>query len=185
MSKTGTQKKCLVCEKTVYPMEEMVADGKIFHKTCLRCAHCNNALKLGNYAALGGKYYCKPHFKQLFALKGNYDEGFGRQTHKMKWVDKNNRERDLSLSGLTMEEIEEAQIQFQKYDSDQNGIIDPQEFLKLVTEVMKQRDSNVTDEEIQKAADESFARADVNNNKEIDEVEFLTTFSEWLLKKEK
>jgi len=32
-------------------------------------------LKLGNYAALEGKFYCKPHFKQLFALKGNYNEG--------------------------------------------------------------------------------------------------------------
>jgi hypothetical protein len=33
-------------------------------------------LKLGNYAAISGRYYCKPHFKQLFALKGNYTEGF-------------------------------------------------------------------------------------------------------------
>jgi len=41
---------------------------------------------LGNYAALKGVYYCKPHFKQLFALKGNYDEGFGHEQHKKKWV---------------------------------------------------------------------------------------------------
>jgi hypothetical protein len=51
------------------------ADGRIFHKSCFRCAHCNGALKLGTYASLQGKYYCKPHFKQLFALKGNYAEG--------------------------------------------------------------------------------------------------------------
>jgi hypothetical protein len=25
-----------------------------------------------------GVYFCKPHFKQLFALKGNYSEGFGK-----------------------------------------------------------------------------------------------------------
>ena len=36
--------------------------------------------------ALSGKYYCKPHFKQLFQLKGNYSEGFGEEQHKMKWV---------------------------------------------------------------------------------------------------
>ena len=41
---------------------------------------------LGNYAALKGKFYCKPHFKQLFAEKGNYDEGFGDEQHKKKWI---------------------------------------------------------------------------------------------------
>lgn len=41
--------------------------------------------RLGNYAALQGKLYCKPHFKQLFKAKGNYDEGFGREQHKTQW----------------------------------------------------------------------------------------------------
>ena len=30
---------------------------------------------LGSYAALEGRYYCKPHYQQLFKLKGNYNEG--------------------------------------------------------------------------------------------------------------
>ena len=42
----------------------------------------------GTYAALQGKIYCKVHFKQLFKMKGNYDEGFGREQHKAKWVKK-------------------------------------------------------------------------------------------------
>lgn len=29
--------------------------------------------------------FCKPHFKQLFKLKGNYSEGFGAEQHKHKW----------------------------------------------------------------------------------------------------
>ncbi|CAL8289796.1 unnamed protein product [Lota lota] len=29
--------------------------------------------------------YCKPHFKQLFKAKGNYDEGFGQKPHKELW----------------------------------------------------------------------------------------------------
>ena len=29
---------------------------------------------LGNYAALEGKIYCKPHLKQLFKLKGMYKQ---------------------------------------------------------------------------------------------------------------
>lgn len=49
-------------------------------------------LRLGNFAALAGKMYCKPHFKQLFKLKGNYDEGFGREQHKKLWVDGSDKE---------------------------------------------------------------------------------------------
>lgn len=40
---------------------------------------------LGNYASLHGQIYCKPHFKQLFKSKGNYDEGFGHKQHKDRW----------------------------------------------------------------------------------------------------
>jgi chemotaxis protein histidine kinase CheA len=70
--------KCAVCEKTVYPMEELKADDTVYHKSCFRCKHCNNVLKLGNYASMGGELFCKPHFKQLFKSKGNYSEGFGK-----------------------------------------------------------------------------------------------------------
>jgi len=77
--------KCDACTKTVYITERIKVDDKIFHKNCFKCAQCNNNLKLGNYAGLNQKYYCKPHFKQLFKLKGNYDEGFGDKQHKEKW----------------------------------------------------------------------------------------------------
>ena len=43
---------------------------------------------VGTYAALQGIIYCKVHFKQLFKIKGNYDEGFGREQHKTKWSKK-------------------------------------------------------------------------------------------------
>jgi len=78
--------KCEVCGKTAYSQESVKADNHTFHKSCFRCCQCNNVLKLGNYASLKGKYYCKPHFKQLFRLRGNYDEGFGGEQHKNKWI---------------------------------------------------------------------------------------------------
>jgi len=78
--------KCLVCSNTVYTMDKMVADGKVFHKTCMRCTHCEKVLGLGNFAALNGKYYCKPHFKQLFQEKGNYSDGFGEEKPTAKWA---------------------------------------------------------------------------------------------------
>jgi hypothetical protein len=37
---------------------------------------------------MNGVMYCKPHFKQLFAAKGNYDEGFGKEKHTKKWSGK-------------------------------------------------------------------------------------------------
>jgi len=79
---------CVVCTKTVYPMEKISIDGKNFHKGCFRCNHCKSTLKLGNFAALAGIFYCKVHLAQLFKEKGNYDEGFGREQHKAKWAQK-------------------------------------------------------------------------------------------------
>ena len=67
-------------------MEQLVADGLFFHKGCFTCQECKKPIGLGSYAALQGKIYCKPHFKQLFTLKGNYDEGFGMEQHKKKWT---------------------------------------------------------------------------------------------------
>ncbi|XP_036602123.1 xin actin-binding repeat-containing protein 2 isoform X2 [Trichosurus vulpecula] len=80
---------CTLCQKTVYPMECLAADKNIFHKSCFRCHHCSSKLSLGNYASLHGQIYCKPHFKQLFKSKGNYDEGFGHKPHKERWRYKN------------------------------------------------------------------------------------------------
>ena len=34
---------------------------------------------------MSGTFFCKNCFKHLFKLKGNYDEGFGKEQHKMKW----------------------------------------------------------------------------------------------------
>ncbi|NXP23674.1 XIRP2 protein, partial [Scytalopus superciliaris] len=79
---------CKLCQQRVYPMECLVADKQNFHKSCFRCHHCGSQLSLGNYASLHGKIYCKPHFKQLFKSKGNYDEGFGHKQHKELWRSK-------------------------------------------------------------------------------------------------
>jgi len=86
----GAAEKCTVCNKTVYLAEKIVVedkeDKKTFHKTCLKCTHCKVTLSLGNYASMQGVFYCKPHFKQLFATKGNYDEGFGKDKHSKNWT---------------------------------------------------------------------------------------------------
>ncbi|XP_019690464.3 LIM domain and actin-binding protein 1 isoform X2 [Felis catus] len=86
---------CVECQKTVYPMERLLANQQVFHISCFRCSYCNNKLSLGTYASLHGRIYCKPHFNQLFKAKGNYDEGFGHRPHKDLWASKNESEGTL------------------------------------------------------------------------------------------
>lgn len=81
-------------------MECLVADKQSFHKSCFRCNHCNSKLSLGNYVSLQKQIYCKPHFKQLFKSKGNYDEGFGHKQNKDKW----NRKNQSSSANIILNE---------------------------------------------------------------------------------
>ncbi|XP_057510255.1 LIM domain-containing protein WLIM2b-like [Actinidia eriantha] len=69
---SGTQEKCAVCHKTVYPLEKVTVEEKFYHKLCFRCAHGGCKLTPSSYAALDGYVYCKPHFAQLFKEKGSY-----------------------------------------------------------------------------------------------------------------
>lgn len=85
MFRLPVRETCVMCLKTVYPLEKLVANQQIYHNTCFRCAYCNTKLSLVNYASLHNNVYCKPHFCQLFKAKGNYDEGFGHRPHKELW----------------------------------------------------------------------------------------------------
>lgn len=107
---------CCICSKTVYPMEKITADDKILHKTCLRCLHCNKVLSLGNYAALNGGFYCKPHFKQLFALKGNYSDGFKASSGDAlrKSNDSIHSEQAESLKYQSLDNLQKSQGNLQK-----------------------------------------------------------------------
>jgi len=80
MSFSGTQQKCKACDKTVYLMDQLSADGIVFHKSCFKCYHCNSRLQLHNYSSMEGVLYCKPHFKQLFKESGNYNTNFQSPT---------------------------------------------------------------------------------------------------------
>ncbi len=49
MAFSGTQQKCKACEKTVYLVEQLTADGVIYHKSCFRCNHCKGTLKVSRW----------------------------------------------------------------------------------------------------------------------------------------
>lgn len=76
MSFIGTQEKCKACEKTVYVVDLLSADGIPYHKACFKCSHCKGTLKLSNYSSMEGVLYCKPHFEQLFKETGNFNKNF-------------------------------------------------------------------------------------------------------------
>lgn len=42
----GTQQKCMACNKTLYIVDKLTADNRVFHKGCFRCHHCNRTLKV-------------------------------------------------------------------------------------------------------------------------------------------
>lgn len=44
----GTQQKCMACEKTVYLVDKLTADNRIYHRACFRCHHCKGTLKVIN-----------------------------------------------------------------------------------------------------------------------------------------
>ncbi|XP_068452093.1 F-actin-monooxygenase mical2b isoform X6 [Clinocottus analis] len=58
--------KCHSCERRVYMVERVCAEGLYFHRECFRCSTCSSALRQGAHAfdSEQGKLYCKLHFAQ-------------------------------------------------------------------------------------------------------------------------
>ncbi|KAM6980394.1 F-actin-monooxygenase mical2b [Aplochiton taeniatus] len=58
--------RCHSCEKRVYVVERICAEGLYFHRECFRCDTCGSALRQGAHAfdSEQGKLYCKLHFDQ-------------------------------------------------------------------------------------------------------------------------
>ncbi|KAK3029200.1 hypothetical protein RJ639_039280 [Escallonia herrerae] len=44
MAFTGTLDKCKACDKTVYFVDLLSADGVTYHKSCFKCSHCKGTL---------------------------------------------------------------------------------------------------------------------------------------------
>jgi len=179
--------KCAGCGKTVYLTEKLqVDDTKVFHKACFKCAHCNNIIKLGNFAALEGRYYCKPHFKQLFALKGNYNEGFGTLKHSSKWLNKDGSSSDVQVqtSVTTQPSVPEKPIVsepisppvFTETVAETPSSAAPVDEAQAVTEVVAEEKDvpfvGLTAEEVANA-EEHFIKYDANGNGSIDRAEMV------------
>ncbi|KAL5706341.1 hypothetical protein ACHQM5_024524 [Ranunculus cassubicifolius] len=137
MSFTGTQEKCKACDKTVYVMDQLSADGVSFHKSCFKCSHCKGTLKVtvenqayhktcfkcsyggcslspSNYAALDGVLYCKHHFSQLFKEKGSYNHLLTRSPSKAAGMFSGTQEK-CATCGKTAYPLEKVTVENQAY----------------------------------------------------------------------
>eukprot|EP01106_Pelomyxa_sp_JSP_P014967 TRINITY_DN495_c1_g1_i3.p1 TRINITY_DN495_c1_g1~~TRINITY_DN495_c1_g1_i3.p1 ORF type:complete len:278 (-),score=110.85 TRINITY_DN495_c1_g1_i3:105-896(-) len=259
--------KCPACGKAVFAMEAINVDKVVFHKAgCFKCVHCKKTLSPGNYAGIAGKFYCKPHFKQLFALKGDYASAFGEKKPAEKWAqdkgpqpegagapapapataatpaaapapaaapsdaapapaaatpapapapapaaaapapapvpapapasapaagspaaasraglsrsDVTPRLATLKLSGLTMDDVEKAQAKFKACDLDGNGVIDRDEFAKII----KSLNPGKSEFFLKRLGDQYFNQYDTNHNGTLDEIEFLRVYSDLMMK---
>ena len=61
---------------------------------------------------------------------------------------------------------------FEKYDKDKNGTLEKKEFIKIVKDIIRDLDENITDLEIKEIADEGFKLFDSDENKKIEFYEF-------------
>jgi len=54
---------CAICAKSVYPIEEIKAMDKVYHKGCFKCQdpECSLTLSLKTFKGAGGKVYCQKH----------------------------------------------------------------------------------------------------------------------------
>ncbi|XP_067352601.1 F-actin-monooxygenase MICAL2 isoform X3 [Channa argus] len=95
--------KCHSCERRVYMVERICAEGLYFHRECFRCSTCRSALQQGAHAfdSERGKLYCKLHFEQRnnttnlrrnFSLRSNH---CGVEVHKRQ-VDDDESSQSIS-----------------------------------------------------------------------------------------
>ncbi|KAJ8450203.1 hypothetical protein Cgig2_033397 [Carnegiea gigantea] len=96
MSFTGTLDKCKACDKTVYFVDLLSADGVTYHKSCFKCSHCKGTLVMSNYSSLDGVLYCKPHFEQLFKESGDFRKNFQTVSKTDRQIEQNRTPNKVS-----------------------------------------------------------------------------------------
>ncbi|XP_074660376.1 uncharacterized protein LOC141912859 [Tubulanus polymorphus] len=88
----NSENMCCVCNKRVYALERLTANKNTYHKDCFKCTKCRRKLlpneyyvaptgqepnpEAGDFSVNEGKLFCKPHFMELFRLRGHYEDRY-------------------------------------------------------------------------------------------------------------
>uniref|UniRef100_A0A3Q3JNE6 Cysteine and glycine-rich protein 1 n=1 Tax=Monopterus albus TaxID=43700 RepID=A0A3Q3JNE6_MONAL len=74
----GGGNKCGRCQKTVYFAEEVLCDGRSFHRSCFLCMVCGKNLDSTTVAVHMDEVYCKACYGKKYGPKGyGYGQGAG------------------------------------------------------------------------------------------------------------
>jgi biotin synthase-like enzyme len=49
LTSQGISENCHFCKQRVYLMEKINVEGLVLHRSCLKCNHCSNNLRLGKF----------------------------------------------------------------------------------------------------------------------------------------
>ncbi|KAG6485376.1 hypothetical protein ZIOFF_053913 [Zingiber officinale] len=63
---TSTQHKCKACDKTVYLVDQLTANGIVCHKSCFKCNHCKGTLTVLLFTSLCRFFFCSGGFQLRF-----------------------------------------------------------------------------------------------------------------------
>ncbi|CAL1685229.1 unnamed protein product [Lasius platythorax] len=100
----GSSEMCHFCNKRVYLMERLSAEGKFFHRGCFRCEYCSTSLRIGNHTfdreKNGGRFYCTQHFGLSGTMKTRAEK------KKINLLNKEN----VPNAGITLKTPEKAKI---------------------------------------------------------------------------
>ena len=71
--------------------------------------------------------------------------------------------------------IDERKVQnlFEKYDMNKNGVIDPNEFMSVIIDVLKQLGEDLPEKKHLEVVEEGFSKFDLNKNGKIEFNEFF------------
>ncbi|CAF1199877.1 unnamed protein product, partial [Adineta ricciae] len=61
---------CALCQKSVFPAEEVIGAGQKYHKLCLKCSSCSTLLNSGNVSEHDKKIYCGGCYRRQFGPHG-------------------------------------------------------------------------------------------------------------------
>ena len=107
-SKSSLSDSCFFCQKKVYVVERMSAEGKFFHRACFRCDYCNILLRLGSYVyhregKFASKFFCIPHSTanalEKYRFRNKTDEIAATETRRKELAKR--REEKGPLSSLS------------------------------------------------------------------------------------
>ena len=75
-------------------------------------------------------------------------------------------------SKSTFVDHEKVKQLFEKYDFNKNGVLEPDEFLKIMVDIMRTLGEDIPEKKHQEVAEEGLARFDLNGNGTIEFNEF-------------